>query len=195
MVSAFPSCYAGKQSATWARSWRLKSSKRLSWSSKNQSLQRRAFMQPVPGGETQGLPELSWKVLDSKPGKSGFPLERGGLAVYCKAQPFCPSRHHRHAPLSKSCGDCILPLQMGSNTVVSPISNGMWVEDANSLWSESCHHGHFIAAFLFSFVLLVVHSAKCGFLFFLKLFFFPLKVKQADLSFHCNKLIPCILIN
>lgn len=42
-------------------------------------------MQPVPGGETQVLPELSWKVLDSKPGKSGFLLERGGLAVYCTA--------------------------------------------------------------------------------------------------------------
>lgn len=77
-------------------------------------------MQPVPGGETQGLPELSWKVLDSKPGKSGFLLERGGLAVYCKAQPFCPSRHQRHAPLSKSCGDCILSPVDGQQTCSVP---------------------------------------------------------------------------
>lgn len=109
-----------------------------------------------------------------------------GLAVHCKSQgsqhshwrefianpsfvqPGLTSRHQRHAPLSQSSADCLLSPADGQQSWSVPHSK--WVEHTKSPWSESHHHKHVIVAFLFSFVILIVASAKCGFFIFLMLF-------------------------
>lgn len=142
MVSASPSCYAGKSSVTWARSWRLKSSKRLSWSNKiSHCREGLLFRQLVPEGETQVLPVVCWKVLSSNAGKSEFPLDRGTCKSQITKSLFVQlgltSRHQRYAPLSKSSGHCILSLQQKCGV---PIPNGMWIEDTNSVFSpQTCY--------------------------------------------------------
>lgn len=124
VVSAFPFCYAGKESVTWARSWRLKSSKRLSWSNKISHCRA-----GLPGScclkdrlrslcflgrcwvTTQGSQHSHWREgLTANPSWFEHWDEHAGT---------------RGVLLSAEAVLWHPPLQMGSKTAVSPIPNGM----------------------------------------------------------------------